>query len=218
MNPSAKLQWRRKTVVDFNRVADQNSTKPRAAWSDLDTIVAILDEVATEAPNNHMFFPLSGGLDLRGARRSHEDGCIELETDGSTVVIAKPASLQLERFDNDITGDWTYLRLNLDPLAPTEFHRHRSRFDSEEVAELEPGVYDKRSRLEDDDCPADARAITRLLRGALVLFAKGSLYNQIPETYDGRHSLGLIKKLGQETTPAMFRAIIETTIEQLDQP
>ena len=127
-----------------------------------------------------MFFPLSGGLDLRGARRSHEDGCIELETDASTVVIAKPASLQLERFDDDLTGDWTDLRLNLTPLAPTEFHQHRSRVDSEEVAELEPGVYDKRSRLADNDCPADVRAITRLLRGALVLFARARSTTRYP--------------------------------------
>ena len=164
-----------------------------------------------------MFFPLSGGLDLRGAKRSHEEGCIELETDGNTVAVMKPASLQLERFDNDPTGDWTYLRLNIAELPPTEFHqpRHDNLDFEEELTELEPGVYAERSYIEEPDCPADARIITRLFRGALVVFAKGSLYNQDSSTYDGRHSLGLIKQHGREGTPELFRAIIEATIDGL---
>lgn len=219
----AKQQWRRKTVVDFNQVVGHHATTRRAVWTDVDTIVDVLSDVAAHAPDNHMFFPLSGGLDLRGARRSHEDGCIELETDGSTITVVKPASLQLERFDNDSTGDWTYLRLNVAELTPTEFHqpRHDERdypdFE-EEVTEFEPGVYAERSFIEDPNCPADARIVTRIFRGALVLFAKGSLYNHDPSTYDGRHSLGLIRLHGREGTPELFRAIIEATIDGLADP
>lgn len=218
VTPSAKMQWRRQTVADFNRVADRHATKPRAVWTDLDTIIEILSDVATDAPHNHMFFPLSGGLDLCGVTRSNEAGCIELETDGQTVAVVKPANLQLERFGDDRTGDWTYLRLNLASLAPTEFHQPQEDSYSEEVVELEPGVYDERSVVEGSDCPSDARVVTRLFRGALILFAKGSLYNQVPGTYDGRHSLGLIEEHGCETTPELFRAIIETTLEGLAAP
>ena len=220
MSSPAKQQWRRKTVVDFNQVVGHHATTRRAVWTDVDTIVDVLSDVAAHAPDNHMFFPLSGGLDLRGARRSQEEGCIELETDGETVAVVKPASLQLERFDKDLTGDWTYLRLNLAELPPTEFHQpRRDDLDfEEELTEFEPGFYAERSFIEDPNRPPDARIITRLFRGALVVFAKGSLYNQDSSTYDGRHSLGLLRQHGREGTPELFRAIIEATIDGLADP
>lgn len=200
--------WYRQTIADLNAVAAKHSTEQRAEWVNLDTIVKILNDIGTNAPHNHMFFPVSGGLDLRGSVLSHEAGCIELRTDGHPSIV-RPRSLQLERFKNDADGEWTYFRLNLGPLSPVNGDPARHR---EELTELAPGTYDKRSLLDDPDAPAGARGVSRWFKGAFVIFAKGSTYNLSSSTYDGRHSLGRKYK---ETTADAFRTYIERVIEGL---
>lgn len=200
--------WYRQTIADLNTIAAKHANGQRAEWVDLDTIVKILNDIGTNAPNNHMFFPVSGGLDLRGAVLSHETGCIELRTDGHPSIV-RPRSLQLEKFKNDADGEWTYFRLNLAPLSPVNGDPSRHR---EELTELAPGTYEERSLLDGHDVTASARGVSRWFKGAFVIFAKGSTYNLSPSTYDGRHSLGRKYK---ETTADAFRTYIEKVIEGL---
>lgn len=183
-----KQEWRRRTVEDLNQVAAKVSRRPSAEWTQPSEIVEVLRAIAKGAPDNHMFFPETGGLDLAGACASHEDGCVELLC-GSRPRIVRPARLRLERFPEDRTGDWTYFRLDLAPLSPVCRTQDKPAL-REELAEVAPAQYDDCSVLERDDCPSAARAVFRLFSGSLVIFAKGSRYNQATGTYLGLHSVG----------------------------
>ena len=204
--PSAKSKWRRRTVEDLNRVAASFGGEQTVKWTAVPKIVEVLNRIGEGAPHNHMFFPVSGGLDLVGARASNEPGCIELLA-GSMVRIVRPLSLMLERFPEDRTGDWTYFRLELAPLVPVSAPQDQTSW-REEIAEVGPGQYEDRSVLEEEECPPFARPVIRLLGGALVIFAKGSIYNQASGPYLGLHSLGPKGNPRGEVTSTEFREMI----------
>jgi serine/threonine-protein kinase len=175
----------------------------RAEWQDLDVIVEILNALSAAENMNHMHFPTGGGLDLESAKRSCEAGCLELDIQGLNIV--KPSRLLLERFSGD-DGAWTYFRLELAPLDPSGICTENTGPD-EVLALLPEGNYAHRELLEDPARPSNARRVSRWLRGAFILMAKGSAYNQMSDTYDGRHSLGTItEERRPEVTGEEFRA------------
>lgn len=178
-------------------------------WEDPSDILRILDRVLSQT-HNHALLPRSGGLDLHGARRSSEDGCIELKISEGRGHVVRPGSLRLETFI-DAPAESFFL-LEAKPLEPTdvdddpeaseadrrEIRAWRLERAREEVLELEPGDYVPRSvwdqgRLgfdangEEIPLPSSARVIVRWLGGKIMIVSTGSLWNGTPGTYDARH-------------------------------
>lgn len=158
-------------------------------WTDIDDIINILNKIGNVRASNHMFFASGGGLDLEGAKKSHEKDCIELLTGISYII--KPKSLTFEFIDKDF--EWNYFRLEADNLTPSGVYK-KLLADSyiEEVLELTPLKYVDRYHWDENEydgqkLPKSARPIVRILKGSLVIFKKTSIYNQTSSTYDGRH-------------------------------
>lgn len=181
------------------------------SWTELDSIVKVLNKIS--APNlNHMFFPTGGGIDLRGAKYSNEEGCIELDF-GSIPRIIKPRVLYFESFVPYYNS--SYFRLETYALSPSGIYEEYLN-PREELIELEPLEYLDSSSWDDGEfynkhtgeyepLPGNARRVIRIFRGSFAIFAKGSLYNRISETYDGRH----------DKMPASeFRAYINLLIKE----
>jgi serine/threonine-protein kinase len=62
----------------------------------------------------------------------------------------------------------------------------------EELVEIDSGKYVERFNWEEGEfdgepLPEQARLICRYLRGSFVIFSTRSIYNLVPDTYDGRH-------------------------------
>ena len=166
-----------------------------AKWTVVSEIVEVLNRIAREAPHNHMFFPNGGGMDLTGAAAYHEPGIIEIRAGFPAIV--KPESLTFEYFGPESIG-WSYFRLETGGLKPTGVYENIQGI-YEEVTELEPGHYVERSVWDagyyghDEDgfehaLPQAAKCVSRYFGGAFVFVTKGSVYNGMSDTYDGRHN------------------------------
>jgi eukaryotic-like serine/threonine-protein kinase len=164
-------------------------------WKDPVAVCRVLNAAAAECPHNHMFCPMGGGLDLKGAEISPEDGCIDL--DFGALYTVQPLSLSLHRIGGD--DSWSYLRLETNPIAPKSGDAEAS--SHEELVRLPNGLFLPRwtwdegttGQLDDtgkdEPLPAGSQLVVRCVAGgAFVLFAKGSLYNQNSATYDARHA------------------------------
>ena len=188
--------------ADFERINPQEwkyaqkklfpiSTPSHAEWTDIETIVSVLNTIGPKTNLNHLFFPSGGGLDLEHAKFSEwETGCIELTTDG-LVSILKPKVLQFEGFG--VGEEWDYFRLECDFLEPSGVYDEPSLRGYEEVLDLGGGRYVNRSywdygEFDGEPLPEGAKPISRYFEGSFVIFQKTSTYNRIPATYDGRHS------------------------------
>jgi hypothetical protein len=90
------------------------------SWTTIPEMTRILARIGEEAPLNHVFHPDGGGLDLSGAVPSHEDGCIELDFDGSASVV-RPVSMRLVLPRQDPLREWAYFVLETGGLAPMPF-------------------------------------------------------------------------------------------------
>lgn len=170
------------------------STPKRAIWEDIDEIIQILQILGATRNLNHLFFPESGGMDLENARRSTEEGCIEL--DFQLISIVKPKRLIFESFGAD--SNWNYFRLETGGLEPSGVYS-KERLDGrirEDVSELYPGEYEDYEIAEHRsyyrergyDIPKEARHVSRYFEGAFVIFNKRSHYNLNSSTYDARHN------------------------------
>ena len=159
-----------------------------------------------------MFLPAGGGLDLDAVIRSHEAGCLELLT-GSVPNIVSPARVIFESFPGCLS--LSYFRLETNQLAPFGVYGAQSS-SSEEVVELSSSPMHYIERMAWDDghyshdedgrtipLPQSARIATRWFSGSFVVFAKGSLYNQVGSTYDARHN---------KMSAIEFRAYMSTVI------
>jgi serine/threonine-protein kinase len=186
------------------------ATPSRAEWCDAETIVSILNTVGPKTNLNHLFFPSGGGLDLESAVISlREPDCIELITNG-LVSLLKPKSLLFESFGAG--EEWDYFRLECARLNPSGVYPTSSMRKYEEVLDLGDGRYVNRAHWDDGEYDGEsltesAAPVTRYFEGAFVIFQKTSTYNNIPSTYDGRHS----NMDAQE-----FRNHIEQMISALD--
>lgn len=173
------------------------------SWTRFDDIMAMLHPFMGPE-KNHGYFPTGGGNDFTAVRRSIEDRCLELAV-GSLTYIARPRKLRLERIDAEVAESFLYLELDeleradllpmLDELddASDRIGSRRQR-ESEELCDLGDlnywprEVYDRGFiEHEDDPLPPHARRIHRLLRGNMMFVCKASIWNGIPQTYNGMH-------------------------------
>lgn len=167
----------------------------RAVWRSIPDIVTVLNLLGHHADLNHIFHPDGGGLDLEGAAVSAEPSCIELQFNRKYAVVVQPRALFFEAFQG--LDDWTYFRLEIEELAPSGVYpRHDA--TCEEVLELAPRRYVDRSVYDQGflrhpetgeriEVPPTARIISRQFRGAFVIFAKASVYNEVCD-YMGGHA------------------------------
>ncbi len=142
-------------------------------------------------------------MDIMSVGELNEPGCLEFLVSEKWVWVVKPGKLSLE-YISELPAD-SFLMLELDPLSPIfpdELHGDYS----ETVAELapdryEPGeVWDQNFFGYDDEgreipLPDDARMVTRWLKGKILIVTKGSLWNGISETYDGRHNAMSLREI-----------------------
>lgn len=161
-----------------------------AEWSDLDSIIEILNNVGSLPGLNHMFLPNGGGMDIESARQAAEKECICVVA-GSCNYILKPRKLELENYGNR-DYMWSYFRLELEALESISGSVYEECCES--VIEDFPGHYVE-SKLKnyeryDDgtEFPKDYKIVKRMLAGTIVIFPKQSIYNHISGTYDARHN------------------------------
>jgi len=186
----------------------------RVIWTSREDILKILRATCSTAYLNHVFFPISGGLDLLDVRLSHEKGCLEL--DFQVLEVVRPKRLIFESFGHD--PEWNYFRLELDELKPTDFP---SQFENsekrvndyyEDITELAPGNYFPYSALTSDRkdylINSYGRRIRRRFKGNYVIFGKRSTYNLISNTYDGGHD---------KLTADQFRHLIAGVINKIQE-
>jgi serine/threonine-protein kinase len=181
-----------------------NSPPATQEWSSVTAIVRALTPFCGQ-PKCHMMLPGSGGNELTGVAPSSEPGCLELL--GGIPNIVRPARLLFETIPDD--RSLSYFRLETSPLTPSRAYDDSSGF-FDDVVEVSPQHYVKREGWDagyylDDSgqrilLPRSARRCARWFTGAFVVFAKGSIYNSISETYDGRHA---------KMTTSVFRAYVE---------
>lgn len=188
-------------------------------WYDGNEIIRILDTIGSVELANHTFSPSGGGLDLGAARESAETGCVDLKYVGSNNVnVVKPTGLFFESFGDDKL-EWAYFRLETGGLNPTGVYESVFSETHEELTDLGGGHYVSRSVIDqgyygydendyERPLPPEARPVMRYFKGAFVIFAKTSIYNNNPATYDARHN---------EMTGEQFRRYIERNIELLDE-
>ena len=147
-------------------------------------------------------------MNLVGAKRSYENGCIELIF-GYTKIV-KPIRLVYESLYGE--EDWNYFRLEADALKPSGYYKKMSELEVEYLTELEPLVYTDALCCEFNDyngqsLPSSARAIYRLVKGgSFVIFTDTSLYNRTGHTYDARHN---------KMTTDGFRDYISRTVDSI---
>ena len=198
-----KLQWKdaQSRIFPFSRPS-------RAIWEDIDQIIRVLNLISMSDHLNHTFMPTGGGMNLLGAKRSYENGCIELIF-GYTKIV-KPIRLVYESLYGE--EDWNYFRLEADALKPSGYYKKMSELEVEYLTELEPLVYTDALCCEFNDyngqsLPSSARAIYRLVKeGSFVIFTDTSLYNRTGDTYDARHN---------EMTTDGFRDYISRTVDSI---
>ncbi len=157
----------------------------RMVWNNIDDIISILSFLCETENLNHLFLPRGGGLDLIGVKKSNEPGCLDLDLNGSCYII-KPKRLIYENFH--YVPEWNYLRIETKPIKAIIYESI-----IEELTEIKPNEYVDRSVWDsgyyyDGPLPKGARLVSRIQKGALVIFAKQSLYNKDASTYDGRHN------------------------------
>ena len=155
-------------------------------WTDIDSIVAVLNIIGGIQSLNHMFMPGGGGMDMQGAKLAGEAGFIELDL--SMPYLLKPKILTFESFDAD--PEWNYFRLEAEQVKPVFSSGARG---SEQLTETSPGYYDQydaRDRYYDEhgEWRKDWRTVVRYYQGSFVIFQKTSSYNYTASTYDGRHA------------------------------
>jgi serine/threonine protein kinase len=164
----------------------------RSSWTNIDSICAVISEVAKVKALNHMFYPNGGGNTITAVSRAPENGMIALHVGEKFAEILKPAKLTYESFGSDTS--WSYFRLE---AAPVKLSGVENAADidgiSEALTEITPGNY---APYRCWDCgefnrkplPDSARPVSRYLKGSFVFFSTRSAYNQDPKTYDARHN------------------------------
>lgn len=148
-----------------------------------------------ECGANRFLLPTGGGVDVASVRRSSEDGCIELVIRDRMAYVVRPKRVTLEHFPDAPLE--TFLLVELDELEPTGVYEGLAR-SVEELIEVdreyvERSHWDEGTLGEDEDgdprpLPRDARLVVRFFGGKIMVVSKGSIWNGIPATYDGRHS------------------------------
>lgn len=181
----------------------------RAQWEDRRQICDILKITASIKGLNHMFYPTGGGMTLLDADLATETGMIELKVSEKTYEICCPERLYFESYAGK--PEWNYFRLELKEVWPAlAIEKTEHLKSSEELTEIEPGIYAPISAWADQDLgekplTSFARIVTRFSGGSFVIFSTSSVYNRDPATYDARHN---------EMLPDEFREYIHRNADQ----
>lgn len=196
-------EFRKRTSKDWSETIEKViGTATSTIWTGANEIIAAVSPFMGEG-RNHGFYPTGGGNDFSEVHPSTESNCIELMV-GSRAYIARPRRLRIERIATALQE--SFLFLELAPLPPSgvyqsvgdddDSHVNRRLRESEELVDLGDGHYLERDVWsrgymdhEDDPLPDNARLITRLLRGNIMFACKASIWNDIPETYQGWHDI-----------------------------
>ncbi|WP_287204328.1 MULTISPECIES: protein kinase [Alteromonadales] len=111
-----------------------------ATWTDIDSIIGVLNEIAQVKGLSHMFYPTGGGHNLLGASKAKESGMLALHVSEKAAELLKPKKLTYESFG--LEPSWNYFRLEADNISPLEIKgAHEFKGISQEVTEIEPGIY-----------------------------------------------------------------------------
>lgn len=178
-------------------------------WTETTEIIGILEKIGHANALNHTFIPFRGGMDLTGARQSYEQGCVEMYLCGFPYIL-KISKVKFQSF-NEAPLEWAHFRVVTVPLKPSGVYE-KSESNLEELTEITPGdyidlKYYENGEFQGESLSQSARSLVRLFSGDFVVFSKGSLYNDNPYTYDGRHS-----KFGEEWFLMYLRnEILQTT-------
>lgn len=182
-----------------------------ATWTDLDSIIGVLNEIAQVRALNHMFYPTGGGNTITGASKAKEAGMLALHVDEKAAEILKPKKLTYESFG--LEPSWNYFRLEVEETPALKISGVGTfKGISQEMTEVEPGVYSE-YRCWDDNLyqgkplPAVARPVNRFMNGSFVFFCTASVYNNLRGKYDpynGQHNT---------VTEAEFREFIKKGAE-----
>lgn len=165
------------------------SIPDHAEWIDLTAIIRILNAIGSITSSNHIHLPTGGGLDVKSAALSEEEGSIEILTDGA-VQIVKPIKLSFESFNGQ--PEWNYFVLEAAEVGQSDAYEDK-RDGHEEVAEIGPGHYVSREHWDskeynDEPLPAGSRLVVRNRKGKFLIVQKTGAYNRDPSTYDARHN------------------------------
>ena len=161
-------------------------------WTNLDSLVEILNLIVVLPVYNHMIFSSGGGLDFAKAERAAEEGCLYVyDRNFGCCYVVKPKSLVYEMFDQE---EWNYFMLELEALTPildskkNTFEYLVEDFPGQYVSaeNVQYGVYDYEGGK---PLPEGYKFVKRLISGKIIFVMKTGPYNRIPSVYDGRHGL-----------------------------
>jgi hypothetical protein len=166
----------------------------RVEWRRLEDIVAVLERLGQTCWSaNYLFLPEGGGIELLGAEKDAEAGCLQLHA-GNSVYIGRPTSLACFAFAR--APELSYYDLELDRLTPITEDPDENR---ESVRRRYPTL--REIEFRDPDQPATLATVhsrrsieaARLFGGRIVIFGKDCPYNLDSSTDDGRH-----ERMGRE--------------------
>ncbi len=191
--------------IDIQKAIFSNNIPKHYEWSDITSIIIVLNKICSIQGAHYMFYPTGGGQSLKSANLYYDNNCIELDT-GFSVDIIKPKCLSFESFDNPI---WNYFRLDLEKLEQSNTYPNKLLNSQEKVVEINSGNYIPIEywdidEYDGDPLPEGSRILIRHLCGSFVFFARFSPYNHERKTDDGRHN---------NMTASEFRQYIENAIK-----
>jgi serine/threonine-protein kinase len=188
-----KMECRLKWLTALQSLGSAPPTQ--AVWTGVHNIAAVVQPFAASGCN-HVLLPSGGGMDVISVVPSSEHDCIELVLSKRSAYVMKPERLILRHFPDAPLE--SFLLLELQNLAPSGIYSQLTR-GSEELVELDSENYIERSYWDEGTygsdssgnprpLPAHARLIVRWFGGKAMMLSKGSIWNGVPATYDGRHS------------------------------
>ncbi|MET3689511.1 serine/threonine protein kinase [Priestia megaterium] len=182
------------------------------SWSDPSQIVIILKLLSSVKSLNHMFMPDGGGMDLLDCNISNNPEFIELNFGSQYIVKLKPKKMTLNLFKANF--EWNYFLLETETISPSGVYTYTdiSEVYNEPLLELSKDEYVESYHLNygvynGNALPSTAREVYLGLKGSYCIFAKGSTYNSIPDTYSAYQNKMSAKD---------FRKFIERSISELE--
>ncbi|MCD4487098.1 protein kinase [Chromobacterium vaccinii] len=165
-----------------------------AEWTNIESIVSILQLVAGWRALNHMFYPDGGGNNISSVGLAKEQDFIFLAPESSgRIVIVKPKKLSFESVSSNPI--WNYFRLECIDIKPIDRSFVASEISmSEELVSLDNGSYYPGSywwsdeRPENIELPTGAELVSRFTSGIFLFCGTRSPYNLDSSTYDARHN------------------------------
>lgn len=134
-------------------------------------------------------------MDIEEIRHSSETNCLDFIVSDRSFYLVRPERLFFEHISSSPIN--SFFLLELGTLAQTDVYDKSDR-QREELIELDGEYLDRelwdRGYLGHDESgyeiplPRHAMLTVRFLSGKILVVSKGSIWNGIPATYDGRHT------------------------------